>query len=261
MKYREKCFARIATYTLLLVMLTLYVPQILASGSGTRDNIATYTTEQLGTHYLWGAEGDKPLWKEYETWYGEDILGDKDVFLIQETSTAYQTKEGTPYPTCEVPPCKDIRHFDCSGLVYYVFKVNAGVSIGRLSANGYLSASAQYGDISVAEKGDLLFHVESGTAKHVGIVVDPANHYVIHASDSQHLVVQSQYAVPSTYWNKLGDLLSEVGNSTGVGGVIVQIDKLGLLAPYIGLASTILAATIVTTICIKRVKHRKEKKK
>jgi len=44
-----------------------------------------------------------------------------------------------------------------------------------------------------------------------------------------------------------------------VGGVWVPVDKFGLLAPYIGLASTILVATVATAIYVKRVKHRKEK--
>ena len=44
-----------------------------------------------------------------------------------------------------------------------------------------------------------------------------------------------------------------------VGGVIVSVDKFGLLAPYTGLASTIVVATVATAIYAKRVKHRKEK--
>jgi len=43
-----------------------------------------------------------------------------------------------------------------------------------------------------------------------------------------------------------------------VGGVVVPVDKFGLLAPYIGLASTILVATVATAIYTKRVKRRKE---
>ncbi|MCJ7767041.1 hypothetical protein MUP79_01435 [Candidatus Bathyarchaeota archaeon] len=45
----------------------------------------------------------------------------------------------------------------------------------------------------------------------------------------------------------------------GVGGIVVPIDRFGLLAPYIGLASTTLAATVATAIYVKRVKRRKEK--
>jgi len=44
-----------------------------------------------------------------------------------------------------------------------------------------------------------------------------------------------------------------------VGGIVLPVDKFGLLAPYIGLVSTILVATVATAIYVKRVKHRKEK--
>ena len=44
-----------------------------------------------------------------------------------------------------------------------------------------------------------------------------------------------------------------------VGGVDVPVDGFGLLAPYIGVASTILVATVATAIYVKRVKHRKDK--
>jgi len=49
-----------------------------------------------------------------------------------------------------------------------------------------------------------------------------------------------------------------------VGGTSVPIiaspDVFSLLAPYIGLTSTMLVATVATAICVKRVKHRKEKR-
>lgn len=44
-----------------------------------------------------------------------------------------------------------------------------------------------------------------------------------------------------------------------VGGVRIPVDKFGLLAPYIGLASTIIVATVATNIYAKHVKRRKEK--
>ncbi len=43
----------------------------------------------------------------------------------------------------------------------------------------------------------------------------------------------------------------------GVGGVVVPVDKFGLLAPYIGLTSTILVATAAATVYVKRIKRRK----
>jgi len=47
---------------------------------------------------------------------------------------------------------------------------------------------------------------------------------------------------------------------SAVGGVVIPTDKFGLLAPYIGLASTTLVAAAATAIYVKRVKHRKEKR-
>ena len=56
----------------------------------------------------------------------------------------------------------------------------------------------------------------------------------------------------------LGEPSIEVSKT--VGGIVVPVDKFGLLAPYIGLASTIMVAAIATTVYVKRVKHRKDKK-
>lgn len=44
--------------------------------------------------------------------------------------------------------------------------------------------------------------------------------------------------------------------SPSVGGFVAPVDKLGLLTPYFGLASTILAATVATLLCVKRAKRR-----
>jgi hypothetical protein len=45
-----------------------------------------------------------------------------------------------------------------------------------------------------------------------------------------------------------------------VGGILIPVDKLGLLAPYIGLTSTIVVAAAATAIYVKRVGRRKEKR-
>ena len=46
--------------------------------------------------------------------------------------------------------------------------------------------------------------------------------------------------------------------TAAVGGFSIPIDKLSLLAPYIGLASTVLAATVATVIYVKRIKKREQ---
>jgi len=67
--------------------------------------------------------------------------------------------------------------------------------------------------------------------------------------------------INSWWWGK-GDNIGKkvIFNATGgVGGVVIPVDKFGLLAPYIGLTSTILVAIVATSIYVNRVKHRKEK--
>jgi hypothetical protein len=44
-----------------------------------------------------------------------------------------------------------------------------------------------------------------------------------------------------------------------VGGIVIPVDKFALLAPYIGLTSTIVVAAVVSVVYVKRVKRRKEK--
>ena len=45
-----------------------------------------------------------------------------------------------------------------------------------------------------------------------------------------------------------------------VGGVSVVVDKLSLLAPFIGLASTVVVSAVAGAVCLRRVRRRKEKR-
>jgi hypothetical protein len=57
-----------------------------------------------------------------------------------------------------------------------------------------------------------------------------------------------------------GDQEITVVEEPVVGGFELPVDKLGLLVPYIGLASIVTVATVATVITCKRAKRRKEKK-
>jgi hypothetical protein len=59
--------------------------------------------------------------------------------------------------------------------------------------------------------------------------------------------------------NVVGTADPYVQVTSGVGGIVIPVDKFALLAPYIGLVSTVTVATVATVIYIKRVKCRKEK--
>lgn len=58
--------------------------------------------------------------------------------------------------------------YDCSGLVYAVFK-NAGIDLGRTTAEGYRRMSARISANEVLP-GDLVFYGKYGTATHVAII-------------------------------------------------------------------------------------------
>jgi len=62
---------------------------------------------------------------------------------------------------------------------------------------------------------------------------------------------------PELVFYDIPTLVTHSGES--VGGIVIPVDKVALLAPYIGLTSTIIAATVATSIYVKRAKHRKEK--
>jgi len=68
-----------------------------------------------------------------------------------------------------------------------------------------------------------------------------------------HLRIDSISFVGSTLsWTGAGWYDYEI-----VGGVAIPVDKFGLLAPYIGLASTIIVAAVAATVYVKRIERRK----
>ena len=55
------------------------------------------------------------------------------------------------------------------------------------------------------------------------------------------------------------DTILPISGVETVGGIQISPDKVGLLAPYIGLASTMMIGAVATVVYVKRVKRRKEK--
>jgi hypothetical protein len=65
-------------------------------------------------------------------------------------------------------------------------------------------------------------------------------------------------SVTDNYGNT-GDAQATFEATKSVGGVLVAVNKLSLLAPYIGLASTTMIGAVATVVHVRRVKRRKEK--
>jgi cell wall-associated NlpC family hydrolase len=168
----------------------------------------------------------------YKILHGEDIYGDMDVWLNTENNTAYQTRElGSPI-YCENPnPCEDVRHFDCSGLVYFVFQYSLGIraELGRLGASDYYSECFTVGEnIADANVGDLLFSWsnEEGDIVHVGIVTErpsSTSFKVVHASGGRHSVVEDNRGIPNSFWTDWGDFAGNITRTQIVASARAQI--------------------------------------
>ena len=90
--------------------------------------------------------------------------------------------------------------FDCSGFVSYVINnCGNGWNYGRLTANGWKNTTARV-NASDVKPGDLIFFqgtYDTSGARHVGVVVDPANKIMIHCGNP------IQYAsYDSNYWRQ-----------------------------------------------------------
>jgi len=185
----------------------LWVPKVSADEGTVRQAIVQNARKaaEEGWHYLWGAEGELPQ-------DGGEVL----LFpgIEPDTYVAYdsESKELCRYWLLGGQEA-EVRHTDCSGLVYWAYTnwngygVPTGISVARRTAYEYYTrvknARRVSCDLSKAKLGDLLFNQD---ASHVGIVVDPLNHEVVHASWGEAKVVKP-YNVPSL-WKCVGDLVS-----------------------------------------------------
>jgi hypothetical protein len=95
---------------------------------------------------------------------------------------------------------------------------------------------------------------------------EPGNTYVATVSgnttyefpdvDSTQTIISTIDATDPSILNIEDEVVGGVG---GRGGLVVPVDKFGLLAPYIGLASTTMIGAVATVVYARRVKRRKEK--
>ena len=95
---------------------------------------------------------------------------------------------GSPYVWGAQGP----NQFDCSGLVYWVMK-EAGISNGTRTTAAYYYSRCIAIEESELEPGDLVFFEKKGATHHIGIVVNPKKHTMIHAPQQNDVVKESSY--------------------------------------------------------------------
>lgn len=134
--------------------------QVNATSSSIRDAIIAKTASQVGEHYLWGAEGQ---------------MGTASPFTLE--------RDTCMGPEIGLGPCTEHRHFDCSGLVYWVL-TNCNITIPRLTADAYYMRCYNISSADRA-KGNLIFlrTREGASVHHVGIYCDDDHIYEARGED------------------------------------------------------------------------------
>lgn len=195
-----------------------------------RSYIVTIANNQVGEHYLWGAEGQIP------DDGGEVILARlcKDQYIVMTAyHTAQETTEGSHYcsgrhrEVTGLPhgdpdnkthqanyrayswerynwrsnwvygeACEGHRHFDCSGLVYFVYN-QAGVPLVRTTAAGYAGMDTDIARTDL-KPGDVCYRGR----RHIGIYV--GGNRIIHAAGHNKGVITTQL---DDSWDGFGRLL------------------------------------------------------
>jgi hypothetical protein len=127
----------------------------------------------------------------------------------------------------------ELRYFVTSDdLLGEVFAIKKNLTVGTYSSDGaYIN----------------LFNVTENWKLTIDGPIENCSHYFNIITPIEYEYINHTY-MDNSKW------------TTTVGGVVIPIDRLALLAPYIGLTSTIFVVTFATAVYVKRVKHRKEKR-
>jgi hypothetical protein len=142
------------------------------------------------------------------------------------------------------------------GLSYLTLTSSAGGDTNPLSGDTYIYPYGTQGDA----QGDTAFEPLI-SKKFAEVKAIPSPGYCLDCWELDGITYGGPYGGRNnpTYVDMITSHTLRAVFKHSVGGVVTPVDKSGLLAPYIGLASTILVGTVASTIFVKRVKRRKEK--
>lgn len=156
-----------------------------------------YLEEQKnnGSIYVWGAQGQS----------NETIS--ENWICRMETSRNNADRAIALWKKRKAEGKKELRAFDCSGLIVYFFQNLKGVLGYDTTANGLKGMCGQLAKEQLLP-GDFVFRVytsgaNKGTAYHVGVVVD-AEKNIIEAKGRDDGVVERPLNAEAGYWNAFG---------------------------------------------------------
>lgn len=174
------------------------------SGAGTSYSVITKLSKGTVVDVIESASNG---WKKIKTSSGTTgwVSGDYLTKGVVENSTSSTNKVqavldlaekqlGKPYVWGAEGP----NSFDCSGLIYYVYKNAAGITLPRTSAAQYSAGVAV--SKSNLKAGDLIFSSTDGTGNITHVAIYAGNGKMIHAPRSGKNV--EKVNMNTNYWNK-----------------------------------------------------------
>lgn len=174
------------------------------SGAGTSYSVITKLSKGTVVDVIESASNG---WKKIKTSSGTTgwVSGEYLTKGVVENSTSSTNKVqavldlaekqlGKPYVWGAEGP----NSFDCSGLIYYVYKNAAGITLPRTSAAQYSAGVAV--SKSNLKAGDLIFSSTDGTGNITHVAIYVGNGKMIHAPRSGKNV--EKVDMNTNYWNK-----------------------------------------------------------
>ncbi len=167
-----------------------------------RESFLAAARSQIGKGiYVWGGNGEDLLaMASPEKWIRK-----------RETSAANADRAIALFEERKRHGVREIRAFDCSGLVYWSQK-EAKVGYSDYTAAGYYK---QCDPVEHLEAGDLVFHHDGQKIVHVGIC--DTNGYVIESMGRDDGVVMTKRK-DANYWNRSGRLKKLKNDYCGLRG-------------------------------------------
>lgn len=158
-------------------------------GCWTQDNVNSYAERYSNGVQRTGISAERMgIWAYGDQYYTDHVLRYYSYCTISgDFSNIVEEAQkhlGKPYEWGATGP----NSFDCSGFVYYVYRVTGKYTGARMTAAGYKNAATEITE-EEAQPGDLVFFTNGSGTHHVGIYI--GNGKMIHAPQPGDVIKES----------------------------------------------------------------------